>query len=446
MTEKTSTLLGYLAMLVIAVGTGVSMVAFHPFAPFIVLIGGAMIAVIAQNAFTLMLTFIIFALLRLPDFMPILGQFSIGKLIISGALGTLIASRILHGQFRFVSSPHNLWLFLLTIAIIISSLLGSDPTYSFDTFTEVFLKIAILWIVFINTVTDEKRSMTYQVTISLITVLLGMYAITAQILGYDPVSGAQLVEGTRAGLQGALGDPNDLAMLLLMGMPFAAIATLDSSGKQRYLFGACLVAIIGGILSTQSRGGLLGLATGFGLILYDRIKSKSLTVMLSVGFLMAMAVLAGISERSSGGSMSGGLDDSASGRLDAWSAGIRIFGHNPFFGVGFNCFRFHFFQHEIHNSFLKVLVETGLMGFIPFAVLFWLSLRGILRIRKTAHPDRASRTLVDAMKLCALPTIGAVSVSAFFLNHAWTWFLYMIFMHSAVNNNIFNVTGDEDTS
>ncbi len=53
----------------------------------------------------------------------------------------------------------------------------------------------------------------------------------------------------------------------------------------------------------------------------------------SIG-LLALIVLAGISDRASGGAAEEGVDESAMGRIYAWQAAINMAIANPFTGVG----------------------------------------------------------------------------------------------------------------
>lgn len=72
--------------------------------------------------------------------------------------------------------------------------------------------------------------------------------------------------------------------------------------------------------------------------------------------------------------------DSGSGRLDIWSKAIITFLDNPFWGVGLNGIRSYNLEHYgakfnvfTHNSYLEVLVESGIFGFILF-IVFWIQL------------------------------------------------------------------------
>jgi O-antigen ligase len=59
------------------------------------------------------------------------------------------------------------------------------------------------------------------------------------------------------------------------------------------------------------------------------------------------------------------LDTSTSARLDSWRAGITGWSQRPFFGYGVTGFAF------MDAQFIRVLVETGLIGLATFLWLLW---------------------------------------------------------------------------
>jgi O-antigen ligase len=59
------------------------------------------------------------------------------------------------------------------------------------------------------------------------------------------------------------------------------------------------------------------------------------------------------------------LDTSTSARLDSWQVGITGWTHRPIFGYGVTGFAF------MDAQYVRVLVETGLVGFVAFVWLLW---------------------------------------------------------------------------
>ncbi len=67
-----------------------------------------------------------------------------------------------------------------------------------------------------------------------------------------------------------------------------------------------------------------------------------------------------------------GLDSSAQERVDLWQDALSLIVHDPIFGTGFDTYaqmhRVGIYE-DTHNYYLKVMVETGIVGFILFLSL-----------------------------------------------------------------------------
>ena len=361
----------------------------HPLAPLAVLVGFWFLVVGVRSPFFLLICFVFYLIGRLADFIPVLGALGAGKYLALAALGLLIVAKLIDRDLSFVRSTYNKWLLMLTGAILLSIFLGSNSQLGIDWFFKEFIKTLFLFFLIVNLVTTPRYVVIFQICLGVICSALGGYTLLAQLLGHDPLTGAAMVEGSRAGGVGALVDPNDVAMVMLMATPFWLVALIEIKGWRRGLFALLFLLGAGGILATQSRGGLLGLTAGFGLIASRYVKNKVVVGTTAAIFLAVVVAVAGISGRSSGGDMET-IDSSAQGRLDAWQAGIRMVVRHPLTGVGFLQFPNNFAQyapsssgwHRIatHNSYIQVASETGLLGFIPFMVLIYFSLRHAIRL------------------------------------------------------------------
>jgi putative inorganic carbon (hco3(-)) transporter len=418
----------------------------HPLAPLAVLVGFWFLFVGVRSPFFLLICFLVYLIGRLADFIPVLGALGAGKYLALAAFGLLIVAKLVDRDLSFVRSDYNKWLLLLTGAILLSTLLGTNPPIGFDWFFKEFIKTLVLFFLIVNLVTTPKHVVIFQICLGVICSALGGYALLAQLLGRDPLTGAAMVEGSRAAGVGALVDPNDVAMVMLMATPFWLVALITVKGWRRWLFVLLFLLGVGGVLATQSRGGILGLTAGFGLIASRYIKNKVVLGTTAAFFLAVVVAVAGISGRSSGGDMEN-IDSSAQGRLDAWQAGGRMLVRHPLAGVGFLQFPDNYAAyapgtsrwHRIatHNSYIQVASETGLFGFIPFMMLVYLSLRHAVRFGRDG-PEKSS-TILDAVRASAAPCLVALLSAAFFLSNGWAAYLYILFAYGAATANVFNL-------
>lgn len=172
---------------------------------------------------------------------------------------------------------------------------------------------------------------------------------------------------------GIFNDPNDLAMTLVIAVPFVAGPLFRRGIPRRVLALAmlALVPIVTALYYTNSRGGMLGLAAAVLPYGYRRFGRLAGTVAGAAGLVLLIAL---------GPSRMAGLDaseSSAQGRIQAWAEGLQMFKSQPLFGVGFG--RYTDFNRLVaHNSFVHTLGELGLLGtfaFVGMGYWFFLSSR-----------------------------------------------------------------------
>ncbi len=229
---------------------------------------------------------------------------------------------------------------------------------------------------------------------------------------------------------GIFNDPNDLAMAMLIVLPFLFVTVLsaDAGWFARILALATLVPMLMAFQFTNSRGGVLGLAAALVVIGWRRFGKR-------VGPLAIVALLAGVVAL--GPSRMGEMDsdeDSAQGRIQAWSEGLGMLASRPLTGVGFGRFT-EYHALVAHNSFVQVLAELGLLGGAAFiGMVFWYfeSLRRVAGLPQAAEPPfRAWQTGFLAMGT-------GFFVSACFLSRQYNPVLFTVIALGACYASLFN--------
>ena len=201
--------------------------------------------------------------------------------------------------------------------------------------------------------------------------LVGLVAL------YNASNGIDLVEGTRVSIGRSfgsmLGDPNDLALVLLFPLAFTVSQLVEKRSSiwiRGFALLTCLILFLS-IIETQSRGGLLGALSVFGYFASKHIRYKTLVLILTVVAAISLYVVAGIDGRASGGAAEAGIDASAMGRLYAWEAAFKMALDNPLTGVGLDNFYYNYFfysshwdgmNHAVHSTWFGVLAETGFIA------------------------------------------------------------------------------------
>lgn len=191
---------------------------------------------------------------------------------------------------------------------------------------------------------------------------------------------------------GIFNDPNDLALAFVGVMPFliGPMLVRRTPILKRIVLGLVAIPILAALFYTNSRGGMLGALAGMTPYLW-RSKSMLPRVLVVLG-VVALLVL--------GPSRMAEVDsdeESAQGRVQAWSAGLQMLKQSPVLGVGFSRYE-EYHIRAAHNSFVHTFGELGIVGGICFTGMFYWLFRGLL-----ATPTAKERT---NQELTSLTTWG----------------------------------------
>jgi putative inorganic carbon (hco3(-)) transporter len=156
---------------------------------------------------------------------------------------------------------------------------------------------------------------------------------------------------------GIFNDPNDLALALVIAVPFmfGPLVRRATPLTGRIVAGLLLVPILVALYYTNSRGGVLGLGAALAPFLVRRFGRVSGPLAATVA-LVALATL--------GPSRTNAIDPSESSaqeRVQSWSEGLQMLKSHPLFGVGYGRYT-DFHSLVAHNSFVHTLGELGLFG------------------------------------------------------------------------------------
>jgi O-antigen ligase len=234
--------------------------------------------------------------------------------------------------------------------------------------------------------------------------------------------------------KGLAGQTNILGFDMSMVAP--VILGLFLSSRSRFakltLAGAAVITL-GGLLMSLSRTAYVAGLTMWGFWMYrsgrvDSIKYAlpAIPVLIGVMFLMPSSVsdrfntMVDPAERAK--------DNSIQGRLRNFEWGFRAFASNPLLGVGqYNYIPWAHAQRggevvdsKIHTGPLRILANQGLLGFIPYAMVLFLTWTQYERIRRLTRSRRHVRDPVlqeAAVFALALETAFVGMLAAGLTNH-----------------------------
>ena len=223
-------------------------------------------------------------------------------------------------------------------------------------------------------------------------------------------------------------DPNDLGVTLAIALAFSLYLSVRLHGWGAWLARLAAALTIEAILLTASRTALVAALANF---LFAPLIWRRATPAQRVSTLVLLAALAlgpfRLAPQAARARLATLPAEATLGtmhdRTRIWKAGIQLFLRRPIAGVGFGAYpqaaypilRIHY---NAHNTFLSVLVEAGMVGFV-----FWSALLGILIWYVRLLPSRERAFWITAL---AVWGVGVLAV-------AWehrkpTWLIFALIM------------------
>jgi O-antigen ligase len=397
-----------------------------------------------------LLAFTAVLMTRPQDTLPFLSPFHLAELCAIIGIAPMVLHRIASRQPVFRVTPETTALLAFGGVILLTMPFSIWPSGTLSLFTDIYLKLLVVFVLMMNTLTTPKRI--EQIT-WLIVLCCGFIAARSV---FDYARGVNLVEGNRLGgpVGGIFGNPNDLAMNMVTFLPAAVVIALS---KQAPLWrrGIALLAsavMLATVVFTKSRGGFLGLAVVLlTLIFLGRKVRPGFGTIAIVGVLCTVPFMpASFWER-----MASILDDkkdkqeftgSREARWTVMKEGIRTFTEFPLTGIGAGQFPNYNppgrkeAWHETHNAPIQVAAETGVFGLAAFLFLVVSAWRGarttrrlIERPRRARVPDVLGAVMPDEdRRLMRTHTVAMTAgffgwlVCSIFASVAYNWTFYYL--------------------
>jgi O-antigen ligase len=239
---------------------------------------------------------------------------------------------------------------------------------------------------------------------------------------------------------GTIGDPNELAAVLVAGVILAGVlvSLLRRSPTLRLLAIGAALLCAAGLFSTFSRGGLvaLGFALLAAMFLGGRWRGRAVGIAALAAFL-AIVFFTMIAPQAATQRVT--QVDGGTGRTDIWRVGGRMVEAHPIRGVGAGNFRWtsvhytlkpgavrydYFIDHPkvAHNTYLQELAELGVVGLTLFLTIVLFSVVSAIKAaRRFAEADDRDMELLSRGVLLALLGILAADffISGQFSKQLW---------------------------
>ena len=383
--------------------------------------------------FVVVLAFVIFSFFRIHEVIPQLDPLRLPQLLAAGALGVLAWHVLVSGQIKPYWSRELRLLCVFVALVTLGIPLSSNMGEALAMFNGVYIKIFVMTLATCWLLRQPADFSLAARLFVLSGILVGAVALSNKAQGIGLVEETRVTIGRDIG--SVLGDPNDLALVLLFPASFALALALGRNLPrwERLLGWLGFGVVAAAVIATQSRGGLLGIMAVSGVFAWRRIPSKSLLIGAGAVAMAVLFAVADISERASGGAAEEGIDQSAMGRLYAWEAAIGMALDHPLNGVGLANFynNYYFYSphwdglnHAVHSTWFGVLAETGFLGLAVFLALVVSTLWRAWQSCASSAMHIAAPPVTVGMEASTAGLVGFV-ISGTFLTQGFTWPFYL---------------------
>ena len=340
---------------------------------------------------------------------------------------------------------------LLLGAVILGTIpFSSWPGGSTEVFTELYMQVALIFLLMVNTVISPRR-----VERICWVIVLAFGYVSARVV-FDYLRGVNLVEGHRA--RGPVGgffeNPNDLALNLASFLPLT-LMYVKRPGPilTRGLCALFAVLMLAAIVFTKSRTGFIGTVAMLAVfvVVARLLTPRNIIIGVIAGIVILPALPSSFWQRMQG-IVDPTQDDTGSReerRLlmeQAWG----IFLDHPLTGIGAGQFKNFAAEGQqkkwrvTHNALLQVAAEVGIFGLLAFVFLIvrafvaaawtqrqlaWIHRKHGRRKAPAAREDGLSdddRVFLQTTSAALVACLAGWFVCALFASVAFNWTFYYL--------------------
>ncbi|MBV7327264.1 O-antigen ligase family protein [Chloroflexi bacterium TSY] len=348
------------------------------------------------------------------------------RLIGLGATACWLGVVLLEGGMRRLR-PLHLFTLLFILWNIVSTLWSQNPDRTLvriQTYAQIFVLLLLVWDLYTTPRSIRLAMQAY--------VLGGYVSMVSTLFNYFGAVGYR--GGVRFTARGF--DPNDMSMLLAMGIPMAwYLASANQASRLgKILRIVNLIYIPGAVLAgllAASRTSLIAILIAFVYILLGTTQLRpafrlviAVLLLCSLYLIQPLIPITSIDRLSTTSQLI--VEGTFSGRTRIWLSGLETFIEHPLVGIGSGAFRSTVeVGRAPHNIFIAILTETGIIGLVLFLFVLVVVVNQVLR-----HPTWRNRGIWLALLFVWF--IGAIA-----LNWEYRKITWLFFGLSACSLNVF---------
>ena len=272
----------------------------------------------------------------------------------------------------FLKTPLNKAILFYVLACVLSTgfgiMTGRVELKTGCFFVLKYLEYFIVFFMMVNHVrsTDQIKRFVF---------CLLLTCFIASIIGIFQIPGGGRVS---APFEGEIGEPNTFGgYLMFIGMVAAGLLAKTDNSKTKQILAVLILCIIPSFLFTQSRTSYLAIVPALMVLGYMTNRRIIILGVLVVSLMVSPLflptavknrIMFTFTQPEEQGQIQIGdlrLDTSTSARLVSWKESLEDWPEHPLIGYGVTGYKF------VDAQFPRVLVETGILGFIAFCYLLF---------------------------------------------------------------------------
>lgn len=264
------------------------------------------------------------------------------------------------------------------------------------------------------------------IVIQLITSLIQqVFGVTISGKGGDEV-GLNNVDGELYRSAGTLGHPGTLSQFIVTICPFLWMEAMNKSGFRKMVFMAGYFISVVIVVLSFARTGIAMIAVATLLMIFHSLFSKGkffskitiCAVLLVAAFIFIDTYFGVIYDR-----FINAPDESGEIRIVLAEIALKMITSHPFFGIGLNTFTTvmtkydvtnisSWWPHPVHNIYLLIMSETGILGFGLFMFMNFYFVRLIVKGIRLKDPYDSKILYASGVSILSI---------AFFGMLGWSW-------------------------
>jgi len=375
-------------------------------------------------AFQCFLWFGVIVFIAPQAFVPGLSALGIGKIVMFLALFSYARFAFSQHRVSIVTGSELKTLGWLLLLALLSAGFSRWPGGSVQFFMDFAWKAGVVFFLAANLLVSVGRAQQLCWTFVL-------FAAVNAFIGIQNWRSGNMMSGATNRIEGGFAplatNPNDLGLLLDMCLPLTWYAyRVAKTTRARNTALLITIASALTVVITFSRGAFLGLAVVAGLLVWKISSGKRIQTVLAIAVILPviMAILpAGYSDRMLSIFQSD-MDETGSRehRIKLMEAGVVSMIEHPLgVGLGMNILASADAGtgwNVIHNAYLQVGVELGILGLVLYLMLLWTTYKGLQEIERQDVFEISN--LAFAIRLSLI----AYAVGAFFGPVAFNFYFF----------------------